>query len=558
MTVRDVARRGATRPWSAAAGVLLVYVALSFLMSSGGSLGADTGAKVATLEVMRERGSWRPEVGYWAAAWDPEATVHGLQQTTVAGDDYVVVTTLPMLVAGHPLYDLGGYRLALLLPMLGGLGSAFGCRALARRLGADVGIGWTVFWVVAVASPLSLYALDFWEHAPGAALMIWGVVLVIDASQDRASWRAPVGAGALFGAAATMRTEGLVVAFVGVGLGCAAVLVGSRSLRRPLRLGSLAVLGFASSWLANTALDRSLLGQSGAATDRTGRAEDLVRGAGFRAGDRLHEGLITVFGTYSSYEWRAVLLGLLALGLLSVAVHRALLGDRGPAFLVAGSATALLAVPMIDGLGWVPGGWIAFPIAAFGIVGLRARGTARWTVVGCLIAYVLTWAFQYLEAALPQWGGRYALAVTLVLGTCGICTLGQRGAAALRVVLVPGAVVTALGIAWMSYRTHEIDGLFDRLVDRPEDVVFARYGVFIREGMAAYDERRWLAAGRDDVDGDLRKAAGITSAAGLRTLGVLDESADAPARIADFELVGVTRYEAAGVALFVHSYAREG
>src|SRR5205807_2001537 len=151
------------------------------------------------------------------------------------GHRWVDVTTVPMLYLGYPLYRLGGYRLALLLPMLGAVAAALAARALARRLGADEGVGWAAFFLVAVASPLAIYALDFWEHSIGVALMGWGVVLLLDALRLAApvsgapgrqngdptrqkavgvrSWgRAAATAGLLFGAAATLRTEALVYA----------------------------------------------------------------------------------------------------------------------------------------------------------------------------------------------------------------------------------------------------------------------------------------------------------------------------------------------------------
>src|SRR3546814_493092 len=202
---------------------MVVYLGLALLMSDGGSLGTDTGAKVATLEVMDQRDAWRPQVGYWAAEWDPDGRLHPLYQSTPVDGDYVAVTTLPMLLLAHPLYDIGGYRLALLLPMLGAVGAAFGCRALATRLAGD-DAGWLTFWVVGLASPMTVYALDFWEHAPGAALMVWAAVHMLDSARAVGRWWSPVTTGALLGAAATMRSEAFVAAAVIAGAGALARL----------------------------------------------------------------------------------------------------------------------------------------------------------------------------------------------------------------------------------------------------------------------------------------------------------------------------------------------
>jgi len=123
------------RPLAACALLLLVYVGLSFANNPHGYLGTDTGGKVATLRSMQATGSLQPVVGYWAQAYDHEGVLHPLALTAHLGGEWVNVTTLPMLYAGYPLYLLGGLRAILLLPMLGGVLTALGARALARRLG---------------------------------------------------------------------------------------------------------------------------------------------------------------------------------------------------------------------------------------------------------------------------------------------------------------------------------------------------------------------------------------------------------------------------------------
>ena len=116
--------------------LLAVYVALSFLNDPHGYLGTDTGGKVATLQVMDHRGHLDPDVGYWAAPWDPAGRLHPLYYTSHLGHRWVNVTTLPALYLAYPLFRAGGYRAALLVPMLGSVLAALAARALARRLGA--------------------------------------------------------------------------------------------------------------------------------------------------------------------------------------------------------------------------------------------------------------------------------------------------------------------------------------------------------------------------------------------------------------------------------------
>jgi len=103
--------------------------------------------------------------------------------------------------------------------------------------GAGDGAAWAAFWLTGLASPLTIYALDFWEHSIGVALVGWGVVLLLTFFEGTTSQESFVpskikrvaGAGLLFGAAATLRTEALVYAAVAGGLAAA------RSRRNHLR-----------------------------------------------------------------------------------------------------------------------------------------------------------------------------------------------------------------------------------------------------------------------------------------------------------------------------------
>ena len=171
-------RANVYRPIVAAVVVLAVYAGFALSNSTLGYLGTDTGAKVITLDTMVEQDTARPAVGYWAERWDPDGEYHPLFDTKQNDEDeWINVTTLPMLLAAKPLYEVGGYRLALALPMLGALLAAFACRT-SHVSSPDRG-GWAAFWVVALASPVAIYALDFWEHALGAGLMLSAVSMLL-------------------------------------------------------------------------------------------------------------------------------------------------------------------------------------------------------------------------------------------------------------------------------------------------------------------------------------------------------------------------------------------
>ena len=383
--------------------LLACYMALSFLNDTRGYLGTDTGGKVATLRSMEANGGLDPDLGYWAEQWDPGGRLHPLWYTSRLGEKWVNVTTLPALYAGYPLYRLGGYRLALLIPMAGSVLAALAARALARRLD-DGSTGWAAFWVVGLLSPLALYALDFWEHSLGVALVLWAGVLLLDLARARAGWRGAAAAGLLVGAAATMRTEALVYGAVAAGGACLFLLVRGRRLLPPLAAGLALAAGMALPLVANEVLERATVGQ----TVRSGRVSGTAGLAGTEAGDdRLQEAALTAVGFEPSLGPGPVVVGLLGLGLLVWAAARFAAGDRGPATVAAVGVVALYLLRFGTGLGFVPGMVAASPLAAVGLA-LGWRGTAsRLLVAMALLALPLVWAFQFLGGATAQWGGRW-------------------------------------------------------------------------------------------------------------------------------------------------------
>ncbi len=244
-------RAALARPLVACVVLLGIYGCLSLLNDPRAFLGTDTGAKVATIRAMDERGDLDPDVGYWAERFDRNGVAHPLALTRHVGDQWLNVTTLPMLYAAVPLYDVGGLRGILLLPMLGAVLAALAARALSRRLGGD---GTLAFWAVGLATPVAVYALDFWEHSLGLAAMLWGVVLLIDVARRAAGWKATLSAGVLFGLAATMRTEALVYAVAAIGVTVLVTWWGDRKLGAAFRTGTIAVAGVAIPLVCNNAV----------------------------------------------------------------------------------------------------------------------------------------------------------------------------------------------------------------------------------------------------------------------------------------------------------------
>ncbi len=184
------------RPLVACLVLLALYATCTLALNDPrGTLGTDTGSKLATLHVMDQKGTLVPEIGYWAAAADPKGDVHPIFYSFKVNGTWVNVTTLPMIYAAYPLFELGGDRAVLLIPMLGAMLCALAARSLARRLGR--GSGWSAFWVMGLVSPVAIYALDFWEHSLGLALMLWGVVWLLRVLDDDRAVRRRFGRGSV-------------------------------------------------------------------------------------------------------------------------------------------------------------------------------------------------------------------------------------------------------------------------------------------------------------------------------------------------------------------------
>ena len=473
--------RGWRRGVVASVVVLGVYMGLAFLNSPRGFLGTDTGGKVATFEVMAERGRFDPDVGYWAERWDPDGSLHPLAYTShTSSGRWVNVTTLPALWVGWRLYDVGGYRAALLVPMAGSLAAAFAGLALLRRLGvADDRWAWGGFLVVALASPLTIYALDFWEHSLGVALMAWAVVLLVDArsSASRSRWVRVAGGGVLVTAAAV-----------------------------PL--------------VGNEVVERAVVGS----TIRASRVAGTAAAVGDLPTDRVREAAITLFGFEGSDL--GIVLGATACGLLVLAAVRR---DLGVAVVAAVAAGGLFLVRVgVSGLGFVPGlatAWI-LPAHAAGRPSTGGGDTAprRFVLVVALGAVPLVLATQFRGGAGPQWAGRYLLTSGLLLAVVGWSALAARPAF-LRAAFVGLAVaVTAFGLAWTRTRTHDVERTIAALETRPEPVLVSGVFHLAREGGATYGDKRWLTLG--DRGADVPEAADVLQEAGVDTFVAIDLAGD--------------------------------
>ncbi len=500
------------RPLVACVALLAVYGCLSLLNDPRAFLGTDTGAKVATLRAMDERGDLDPDVGYWAEHFDPQGGAHPLALTRHVGDQWVNVTTLPMLYAAVPLYDVGGLRGILLLPMLGAVLTALAARALARRLGGD---GMFAFWAVGLATPVAVYALDFWEHALGLAAMLWGVVLLFDVARRVAGWKAALAAGLLFGMAATMRTEALVYAVAAVGVSLLVAWFDDHEFRRAFRLGVASLVGVAIPLLLNNLLERAVLGTSFRAA-RGSRAALTPGGGG---GSRVRDSVITAVGLNRfrpELDWTlgaaiAVLIGGAVLCFLAKAPDR-----RRWGWYALGGAVVLYMFRFADGLGFLPGVLTASPFAAAGLFVCWRRRELRLPAAIALLAVPVVWFFQYSGGANPQWGGRYLLLTGTLLAVGAAVALGAAPRAARVGVVLLALVITGCGVAWLSVRSHAIADTMETIDRIHGPVVTTDLPHFLREGGGFYGpDRPWLTA---ETPSEVAPAIRIVDRAGYRRL----------------------------------------
>ena len=511
------------RPIASALLLFVVYACLALLMDPGGYLGTDTGAKVYTLEVMDRAGTSDPDVGYWAEDLDPSGRLHPLYQTRKQGDSWVAVTTLPMIEVARPLYALGGYRLTLVLPILGAVGTAYASRKIAGQLEADDDASSTVFWVVGLASPIAVYALDFWEHSLGVGCMVGALALLLGSFGER-WWARAVPAGALLGAAAVLRNETFVYAAAIVGVLCAVELVRRRSAVMPVMVGLATVVGFAGPWFANVVLERSLDGQSRAARV-TGTSEAATSRAGSEVGLRVEEGLRTLLGQNSGSVAEAVVLGAVVVGVLFAGFRAERRGDRTfSAFALTGAA-ASYAFGVLTGLGFISGMLLAFPLAVAGFVAVVREARARVLAGLAIGALPVVYAFQYLGGAGPQWGGRYTLTSGVLLGIVGFVTLRDRYPTMIRGLVALSFAVTLLGVSWLGVRSRSVDSFFEAVQEDSADVVIARQAFLIREGGAAVVDERWLST-KDEATFAL--AVDIAREIGEESFTVLEWNGEAP------------------------------
>ena len=188
-----------------AAVTALVLAWLASALPPDAFFSGDSGVKlIATLEAIahptRPFETDLPQVGARATRFtDPMVVPH---------DDHAHVLQSPLFPPlTAPLVAAFGLRGAYVWPALAFVALVPLLASARRHLLPEA--SWAVLaWIVVAANPLFLYALEFWEHVPAAALLTAGIATIAPALAGAGSRARTAVGGALVGAGVLLRPEG--------------------------------------------------------------------------------------------------------------------------------------------------------------------------------------------------------------------------------------------------------------------------------------------------------------------------------------------------------------
>ena len=510
----------------------LVALAVAWLGDPRAASFSDAGGRLATTKVMADSGSWVPDLGYWAGAVDPTGAHHAILFAQPHGDRWVAVNALPLVTAGKPLWQIGGARAAVLLPVLSVVLAAYAARRLSRW--ASGGDGWLAFWFVGLLSPVLFYGADFWEHAPALALALLAVALVLEGGGRKA-----VVGGLVAGLAVVMRND-LLATFAA--LGVAALLVPEERRRcrerwRELAAGCGALVGVV---FLNVIVEHGVLASGAGSARAAGRAG----GMGGDFAGRLRDAVITSVGVLANDYWLALVIGgVIGIGILLLASSATDTSERLPIAGVVGGVVAwggMIWRFSTFGVSTVPGFLCAAPIAALGFFGERTR-REQVLFAGASIAIPTVWMTEWVGGHTPQWGGRYLLLPTSLLVVLAASQVRRLGARPLVLALVGLSVaMSVVGVAWHIERTRAITRFAQDVMAAPADVVVIGDQPWMGSEVGTwYGDRRWLTTRADDGDPneadpqDVGAAVALAREAGATRIDVVDSHDHALDRMAE-------------------------
>lgn len=213
------------------------------------------------------------------------------------------------------------------------------------------------------------------------------------------------------------------------------------------------------------------------------------------------------------------------MAVVGLAVRASARGDQRLAVVCLVAVGAAHLAASVNGLGFVPGALVAFPVALVALLVPPSDVPGRLLVAMAVAAMPLVFLVQPIQGAGPQWGGRYLLTSSLVLGVVGLLRLWARAAALRTGVVALSALVTVLGVAWLGVRSHSTEQFFDDVIEQAEPVLIARQAFLLREAGPELMGRRWLTVADEDA---FAAAVDVARATGEERFSVIEWEAPAP------------------------------
>ena len=501
-------RLGALSFILAAASLLAVLASLP----PTGFFSADSGPKYWQCVAFAEGEGWPRGFDYPARDLDPERR-HIPPFTAPIGDRLASIypVLFPLLAAVPEL--AAGDRALRLLPWLAALAAAWATGRLASALRGDPVTGWGSAAALA-ATPLAFYALAFWEHSLAAAMVVAGLLLVVEGERDgaRMPWR--WGAlGLLVGLGTWVRTE--VVLVTPLLLLAAAWPRGPATRRAALALGGGCAMG--------------VVGGAAVQVVTAGRWLPLHVAYHAESTLRAHDFLASRLASLARWvvpHWSCGVAA--AVWLVALAFNLSRSGSRsrsGQALGIAAVAAAVAVATVVPAARWLSGAapTDAFPVwapAATWIV-LSALPVLLWgqprAVLNdrcrVLLAAVAVWSIIAAFGALPprsfEWGGRLFLpAVLVLLAVMASLPIADGPWRRLRRAAVVVAVATAvpvqaLGLVLLRHGAtthHQITVELLAFSEPDEPIVTDSYMLPLISGRGWWQRRFLYATGRPGVE----------------------------------------------------------
>jgi hypothetical protein len=490
----------------------LALLAVLSTLPPTGFFSADSGPKYWQCLAFAE-GEGRPRgFDYPARDLDPQLR-HIPPFTAPVGDRLAsIYPVLFPLLAAVPQRAAGDRALGL-LPWLAALLAAWATGRLVSALRGEPAT-WPAAATALAATPLAFYALAFWEHSLASAMVVTGLLVVIEGERGdvRTLWRWWT-LGLLVGLGAWVRTE--VVLLSPLLLLAATWPRNVATLRSVASLAAGCVAGLAAGGAVQAAAFGSWL-----PLHISYHGESSLRAHAFLASR------LASLESFIAPHWSCGIAA--AVWLVALVVNFSRSGSRSRAGLMLGLAAvaaAVAAATAVPALRWLTGAapTDAFPVwapattwLALSALPLLLWGQPRGVTLDrrrLVLAAVAGWSIAAVFAARPihsfEWGGRFFLPAVLVLlavmASLGVADGPWRRLrrAAVAVAVAVAVLVQALGLVLLRHGAtthHRIQVELLAFSDPGEPVVSDSYMVPLLSGRGWWQRRFLYVTGRPGLE----------------------------------------------------------